>query len=89
MWATNVTLAGQNYHKMAMFARFNNEGYVNQSTFDRITARYVNPVSVSHWESKLQDVRRGLQGKDLVLAGAYMNTYATPRVAVVPRGVPY
>ena len=71
MWAMNIPLSGQNYAKMAMFAKCMRQRPVNSSTFDRIQANYVNPVATVYWEHKLAATHAELGDTPLVVSGEF------------------
>lgn len=67
--STALIASGNNFQKMAMFAKFLKLPFPSQSSFGKIQRTYVLPSIDQIWEIHQNEVLNEFQGKNLVILG--------------------
>lgn len=72
--AAAIVASGNNFAKIALFAKFMKLNFLGSNTFTNIQRQYVVPSIEELWESKQQNVIRTCRNQDLVILGRYRFT---------------
>ncbi|KAL5017769.1 hypothetical protein ScPMuIL_005150 [Solemya velum] len=67
--AAAIVASGNNFAKIALFAKFMKLNFLGSNTFTNIQRQYVVPSIEELWESKQQNVIRTCRNQDLVILG--------------------
>ena len=64
-----ILLSGNNFTKLALFAKFMRLHFVSMTVFTRIQRTYLVPAIDSFWQDKQTELLDDLQNEQLVLLG--------------------
>lgn len=67
--STAIIASGNNFQKMAMFAKFLKLPFPSQSSFGKLQRTYVLPSIDQIWETHQNEILTEFQGKNLVILG--------------------
>lgn len=67
--STAIIASGNNFQKMAMFAKFQKLPFPSQSSFGKLQRTFVLPSIDQIWETNQNEILTEFQGKNLVILG--------------------
>lgn len=67
--STSVTLSGNNFTKVALFAKFLGMGFPTKSTYNRVQSKYVAPVVEDYWNNLKSSVVEEHRSTKVVVSG--------------------
>ena len=67
--AGGIFMSGNNFDKLALFARFLAIGFISKSTYNRMQTHFIIPEVKRYWEQMKDEIWDILSGEPVVLCG--------------------